>query len=347
MERVNQIVPEEFNQPETDLPTELLTITSKLIHHVFLLARRLSRVLSDFSLWGLVVCKWPGLRTYKEHLLGTWQNPKQRTSLDNFLFFPTFQFWCRFEYLREKDPIRREAMKGLAMGGKSGAEWARYYDSLPLDFSMKEGSLTLREACPVFEELEKTCAAHPGKLVVIQVGCSSGREISWLAEMFPQHTYVGTDIYENVVRQAAEHHKRPSVSFELCKAEEMFPLLQRFARGEGGRKPQDIVVFSQSSLQYVQPEHLGVFFQAVNSCPSIKVLVNEPANDSLGNPLLLSKSQWRGSFSWTHNYRKIAEREGILTLRCELVKPYVPPDAFPSNRGTVLYFYSGKKGPRF
>ena len=283
---------------------------------------------------GVAIVKLPFFQSYKLHLLSTWRDYDKRSMIDNYLFSRVFSAWQRFEYLREIDPDKREDLKALAMGGASGKNWAKHYNIKPIDFTQKVGNMTKRESAPIFSAIETILSNTESNYSVIQVGSSSGRELAYFATMFPQHQYLGTDIYKEVLEYSSQHHSLPNLSFALVSAKDIYNLLQT-------RATSSILVCSIGSLQYVQPEHLTIFFNSLSKFPNLKILISEPANESQGRPDELRKSIWRGNFSYTHDYKYYAEESGIETLECKITKPYTPYNNFPTKRNTVHYFYYG------
>lgn len=223
------------------------------------------------------------------------------------------------------------------MGGQSGKNWAESYDSRPLDFERRTGHLTGRDANPLLPELDKLLSTTTESLMVVQIGSSSGRELAWLAERNLTHKYIGTDIYPEVIDYSSEHHNLPNLSFQRHSSKEISNLLNRY-KGKG------IIVFASGSLQYVQPEHLVVFFDSLSCIPELQVILLEPANKSQGDPSELKGSLWRGNFSYTHNYRFYAEKANLITQTCRIIRPYRPYEDFPNHRNTVHYFYWAKTG---
>lgn len=289
----------------------------------------------EFLLAG-AICKLPlpPVVRYKRHLLSTWHDFDKRTQIDNLLFPYVFNRWIKLEYLKETNPDRREELKSLAMGGTSGEKWAINYDSRPLGLSSKLGHMTRGEACPIFSEIEFICENTTSD-VLIQIGSSSGREIAYFANKYPKIKCIGSDIYEEVVTYSKQAHNLPNLSFELSSAQSVLHLLTPYIE-------KDILVFSQSSLTYVQPEHLQGFFKTLAKCPNLKILLLEPANESQGKPDELEKSIWRSNFSYTHDYKYYAELSGIKTVKCEIIRPYFPYEDFPMHKNTVHYFYYGQ-----
>jgi len=286
---------------------------------------------------GVAIVKLPFFQSYKLHVLSTWHDYDKRSKIDNFLFSRVFSAWQRFEYLREINPDKREDLKAFAMGGTSGLNWAKSYNNKPLDLDSTQvvfGNMTLRESTPMYDVIETILSNTESNYLVIQAGSSSGRELACFATMFPQHQYLGTDIYKEVIEYASSHNSLPNLSFTLVSVKNISRLLS-------SHRSKDIILYSSGVLTYVQPEHLCEFFRSLVDYPGLKILISEPANESQGRPDELRKSIWRGEFSYTHDYKYYAEESGIETLECKIIKPYLPYNNFPSKRNTVHYFYYG------
>ena len=220
------------------------------------------------------------------------------------------------------------------MGGASGKNWAKHYNSIPIDFTRKVGNMTLREAIPIFDVVETILSNAESNYSVIQVGSSSGKEIAYFATMFPQHQYLGTDIYKEVLEYSSQHNSLPNLSYALVSAKDIYNLLQT-------RATSSTLVYSIGALNYVKPEHLTIFFNSLSKFPNLKILLLEPGNESQGRVDELRNSIWRGDFSYTHDYKYYAEESGIETLECEIIKPYIPYNNFPTHRNIAHYFYYG------
>ncbi|MBI4548092.1 MAG: methyltransferase domain-containing protein [Ignavibacteriae bacterium] len=297
------------------------------------LLRKLKRVVR-FSL-GWFICRLPFFEKYKLHLLSTWHDYNKRSAMDNYWFPCLFEAWIPLEYLREKNPDTRERLKGLAMGGNSGKLWAMGYDQGSMDLAEKVGHLTIGEARPIYQEVERLCRDSSNDLVVIQIGSSSGKEIAYYAANYPHQQYIGVDIYEEVIAYAASAHPLKNLSFRLCSAKAIASLLTAYQQ-------RKVLLFSSGSLQYVQPEHLSEFFDAIHRHANAQIVLCETANESQGAPDQLKKSLWRGNFAYSHDYKHYAEQAGIHTVACQIIRPFVPYEDFPMHRNTVHYFYHGK-----
>ena len=296
------------------------------------LARRVLRACADLVV-GLPLLVIPLFRPYRLYLLSTCYAPERRRWIDRLLYRYLSAAWFRFEYWPEKDPDVRESKKGLLMGGLSGLNWAKSYNSQPIDLSAKCGSLTCNEAYPIYSTLLRMLSDQANGINrVVQIGSSGGKEAAWVAERFPAVQCIGTDIYPEVVEYARQTHKLKNLRFELVPAKDIGQLLPT---------PQGTatLVFSSGSLAYVQPEHIEVFFAALSSSPNIRIVLLEQASVNDGDPLSLDGSKPIGNFTYTHNYRWYAERNMILTQQCDIIYPYIPSDPIHGHLGH--YFYIG------
>lgn len=280
-------------------------------------------------------------------LLSTWHDSEKGNKVENILFPVFHATWTRFEYLKEKDPDKRETLKSICMGGKGGKNWAEFYQKKnkstgyegSIDFNTKVGHMTLREANPIFDEINSILENTDSKYLVIQVGTSSGREIAYFAKMFPQHEFVGSDIYDEVVEYSSSFHNYPNLSFVKCSAKEIENI---FLYKKIDKKDKPILIYSSSSLTYVQPEHLTNFFDSIAKIVNLKLLISEPGNESKEKPDKIKTSIFRGNFSYTHDYKCYSEKSGIKTVKYEILRPYYPYENFPIHENTVVYFYYGK-----
>ena len=316
-----------------------VTLIKKIVRRIFQ---------TPLGLLGLAIVKIPLFNKYKLHLLSTWHDVEKRTKIDEILYKYVFYSWTKFDYLKERDPDKRETLKSISMGGESGRKWAEYYQNSQHDITCftgtsdpkeKIGHMTLQESSPIFGEISSILENADSNYLVIQIGSSSGSEIAYFAKMFPQHEFVGTDIYDEVVEYSSDYHNYPNLSFVKCSAQEIGNIFNII---EIDIKIKPILIYSISSLQYVQPEHLTIFFDSLSKFANLKILLLEPGNESTGKPDGIKTSIWRGNFGYTHDYRWYAEESGIKTVKCEIIRPYYPYEDFPTHENTVHYFYSCK-----
>ena len=315
------------------------TLIKKIVRRIFQ---------TPLGLLGLAIVKIPLFNKYKLYLLSTWQDVEKRNKIDEILYRYVFYSWIKFDYLKKKDPDKRETLKSICMGGEGGKNWAEYYQTKDkiigsggmIELNGKVGHMTFQEACPIFDEISSILENADSNYLVIQIGSSSGGETAYFAKMFPQHEFVGSDIYDEVVEYSNGFHNYPNLSFVKCSAKEIGNILNMV---DIDIKNKPVLIYSSGSLQYVQPEHLTIFFNALSMFANFKILISEPGNESKGKTNEVKTSIFRGNFSYTHDYKWYAEKSGIEMVQCEIIRPYCPYADFPMHENTVHYFYSGKK----
>ncbi len=273
------------------------------------------------------ILKLNKFKNYRTHLLRTWNYLNERNLIDKILYYPFFILWTNKIYLKEKNPVRREHLKEQCMGSSTGANWAKYYDQNPISDSDVESSLfysKINEICTLIDEL-----------LVIQIGCSSGREIYYYAKKYPRHIFIGTDIYQKVIEYASDNHKLPNLRYTKSFAHEIQNLITNCMS-------KNILIISSGSLQYVQPEHITLFFTSLASC-NCMIVLHEPANTLRGAPDQIEGSLYRENFSYTHNYKFYSEKAGFNTDECDIKNPFTEKSVESLlRRGTVHYFWHGR-----
>jgi trans-aconitate methyltransferase len=294
------------------------------------------------------IIKIPLFSKYKIRLLSTWQaTGGSGNRLYDYLFWVFHKEWVNSEYLKETDPDKRETLKSICLSGESGRNWAEYLQTQfndngeqgTIDFDKKIGHLTIKEANPIFDEISEILGNTDSNYLVIQIGSSSGKVVAYFAKKFPQHKFIGTDIYDEIVEYASQHQNLSNLSFLKCSAKETGNI---FNLVDIDIKNKKILVFGFGSIQYVQPEHLTIFFNSISKFSNCEILLAEPGNESKGKPDQLKTSIHRDNLSYTHDYKWYAEESGIETVKSQIIRPYYPYKDFPGYENTIHYFYYGK-----
>jgi hypothetical protein len=245
------------------------------------------------------VLKIKVFESYVHFLISTWQRPERRRRWhDRRLYKYLLSTWMDSVFSREPDPDKREKLKYLAMGGQGGIAWAKEYLNRKVDAagSKKEFYNSLKEFCK-----------SPEKSVVIQIGASSGRELAYLKSFNQVHLYIGTEIDKQIISYLNNYYCEEGLNFLLCPAHWTGKLLRNY-------KGYNFIIFSSGTLQYVQPEHLEVFFRQLGDFSNVKLALCEPLDEKFLNSLE-AKSVWRGNFSYFHNYKAYAEKVGLRIIK--------------------------------
>ena len=96
---------------------------------------------APLGLLSLAIVKIPLFNKYKLHLLSTWMNIDKRSKIDSILYKYVHYLWIKFDYLKEKDPDKRETIKSICMGGECGKNWAESYQNSQHGVTICEGMI--------------------------------------------------------------------------------------------------------------------------------------------------------------------------------------------------------------
>ena len=242
-------------------------------------------------------------------------------------------FWM--EYYDRSLPDRINIQSKL-MGGSAGVNLADHYNKLrdnypPKRGNLKVGNLDWYDACPGFEIVKDLLNQKPESFCFIQLGASSGKEISYFASTFPEAEFIYTDIFEQTTLYAESKLSLSNLKYVTCAAENLAALANVNSK-------KKVIIFSSGSAQYVLPENLEQTFKLLSNIKDkeINFVFDEPGNNLNINPLTYQGSYPRGNFSYTHNYKYYAEKHGFKSLKWNLIKPYSPQeDFYPNHQGTI------------
>lgn len=278
----------------------------------------------------------PVIAGYRDRLLRGWSSPPKNTA-DAFFFRIISNAWLAVKYYGEKDPEMRLARQHVMMGGESGSNWAAHYNSRAFPPSLDEpiGCMTARQAFPLFGDLERHLDDAKEPALLIQIGSSSGRQIAWYARRFSRHQFLGTDVMPSAIEFSRRTHNFSNLEFATLPAH-YIPSALHVAH-------QRVILFSEGSMQYVQPEHLDFFFSELSKLPNIELFLQEPTSELEGPALDIAGSIPRGGMSWAHNYAFYARKHGLPINKAEIIRPFEPPEKYPSHAHFAHYYFTSEK----
>jgi hypothetical protein len=219
---------------------------------------------------GAAICDIPFFSPLKKYLFTCWPDGPRGPLFS--LYGCALNYWLGHAFLAESDPGKRELLKKDFMGGNAGAEWAAEYLSSEIDPDRKIGGMRADEAEPFLKNADAFLKSEKFPALVAQIGCSSGKEIAWLARRNPNHRFIGTDIYPEVVEFCRREHHAKNLEFAACSALALPEMLAPTI----GDSP--LIVLSSGSLQYVQPEHLDSMFKSFARTPPPHRLYSDGTN---------------------------------------------------------------------
>ena len=270
----------------------------------------------------------PAFRRYQDNILGLWGSQID-SNTKKFIFDNLFNYWIHNIYLKETDPDRRVALQLLCMGKSSGVAWAETYELRQIDRSVVVNGIPFDEYFPAYLALENVLKKAGSKVVVVQIGSSSGREMAYFANNFPKASFIGIDIDDEIIVRAAKVHKLPNLKF--CRA-----FAHSFLDNLRIDDDCDLVLWSNGSLQYVQPEHIDIFFANMKRRNIVLIAMENAMEEDV--PIdCIHGSRWRGNFSFSHDYKYYAEKNGISTVEYKSITTSNDPHSI--HYRTKTYYY--------
>ena len=255
----------------------------------------------------------------------------------NYLLFRliTSTFWY---YYWDLPNYERKYYQEKLMGGDIGINLAKHYAGdrnstfPPQRGEIKVGSLDFHDVNPIFKKIDSFLQNQKTTLSVIQIGASSGKEISYFSSKYKNHIFYFTDIYDSVTNYAKSNLKLPNLEFITCAAENIPIIVQMIDNN-------NVLIFSSGSSQYIFPEDIDLFFARLSKInKNIYLFFNEPGNDFLNDPITFEGSYPRANFAYTHNYSYYANKHEFLIKEWQKISPYTPQHNFPMHKGTVHLF---------
>lgn len=232
-----------------------------------------------------------------------------------------------FNKLKNKEEIRELTNSTLIDG--EGKKWAEYYYNKhfqTLDELKKRriGIMSLNDGLPIFERMinyiKSNNLSDDKNSYIIQLGSSSGRDLEFFLKIFPKLSYISTDVNDEILNFQKEKYSYPNLKYFKCYAEDIDKCINHFKISE-----KKIILFSSSSLQYVNPFYLEIFFSKMKNYKNFNLFINEPLSLSFieNNKLI---SDYRGNTSFSHRYDEYAKKLGLNIINSEIIRPYSTDD---------------------
>lgn len=221
--------------------------------------------------------------------------------------------WVEMVYIAQPDQTKRQMLKESLLGKNADGLWAHYYltKTPPIDEERESGKIDR-----FFSAIESVLDSEKD-VSVFQIGSSSGREIAYLANKYPNISFYGTDISDEAIKISSKNHRTDNLRFEVCAATDIVKMIEKYPS-------KNILLFSSSALQYVHPNHLGQMFHSIRNYKNIAVIFNEGGTVENGLPDTIEGSLHWYEFLYSHNYKYYAEKNGFRTIQTRLVRGQSP-----------------------
>ena len=230
----------------------------------------------------------------------------------------------------------RSDIQTKLMGGKHGIDWAEHYDQSRETFPPKKGTKSIGNLDwhQVYRGIffaENLISEKPKDFCLIQLGASSGKEVSYFAQKFKFSKFIYTDLYEPVTTKASRKIILPNLSYLTCSAEYLPAIAEVSNRAQ-------IIIYSSGSAQYVYPEMLDYMFFLFSKIKNktIHLIFDEIGNNRFFDLRSYPGSIPRNNFSYSHNYSFYAKKYNFKVNEWNIIEPFLPIENFNKKRiGTV------------
>ena len=234
----------------------------------------------------------------------SYQFHKKPNYLFYFLHLIYFNYFYNEIYLKELDPNKRAKIQKICFGGlDDGVQYA----ILEADGG-NQRFLTGPKFKPILDKIDGLNNLYKNKkILVVQIGCSNGRKIKFIANKYPHFDLFGIDIFDNMINYCNKNNNLQNLIFYKSYAHKVEQLIFR-------KKFDVCIIFSSGSAQYIQPEHLKIFFNNVGKIKNTHLIFCEGYYvKNLNNYFLESKNSFNNfAFHFTHNYNEYCKETGLV-----------------------------------
>ena len=242
-----------------------------------------------------------------------------------------------FNKLKSKEELRELADSSLGFG--EGRKWAQmYYDKhfQTLDGlkKRKTGLLSSDKAAPIFTSIigfiKNNQLEENKNVYIIQLGSSSGRDLEFFYKIYPKLNYISTDVNDEILNFQKEKYDYSNFSFFKCHAENIDRCINHF-----NIENKILILFSSSSLQYVNPYYLKEFFNKVKKYNDLNFFIGETVClNFINNSKKMSDPRLDIAFS--HRYEEYANEAKMKIIEKRIIRPFSKNDPIHKYTG---HFY--------
>ena len=234
----------------------------------------------------------------------SYQFHKRPNYLFYFLHSIYFNYFYNEIYLKELDPNKRAKIQKICFGGlDDGVQYA-----IQEADGGNQRFLSGPKFKPILDKIDGLNNLYKNKkILVVQIGCSNGRKIKFIANKYPHFDLFGIDIFDNMINYCNKNNNLQNLIFYKSYAHKVEQLIFK-------KKFDVCIIFSSGSAQYIQPEHLKIFFNNVGKIKNTHLIFCEGYYvKNLNNYFLESKKSFNNfAFHFTHNYNEYCEESGLI-----------------------------------
>ena len=246
-----------------------------------------------------------------------------------------------FNKLKNKEEIRELTNTTLIDG--EGRKWAenyynKHFQTLDELKKRRTGTMSKNDATPMFERMinyiKTNNLSDDKNTYIIQLGSSSGRDLEFFLKIFNRLNYISTDVNDEILNFQQEKYNYRNLQYYKCYAENIDECIDYFKISK-----KNIIIFSVSSLQYVNPLFLNDFFSKLKKFNNINLFICEPVSLSFLNNKKLMNSH-RDNISFSHRYDELAKRLDFKIIEKKIITPFSVDDKVHGDTGNFYLHLS-------
>lgn len=232
-----------------------------------------------------------------------------------------------FNKLKNKYEIRELTNSSLTDG--LGRKWAENYYNTHFQTlnelkKSRTGIMSSNDASPIFEKMinfiKSNHLSDDENTYIIQLGSSSGRDLEFFLKIFPKLNYISTDVNDEILDFQKEKYNHPNFKFFKCYAENIDECVNYFNISN-----KNIILFSNNSLQYLNPFFLVEFFSKIKNYKNLNLFVCEPVSLLfIDNNNLMSDNA--GNVKFSHRYDEYSKKLGLNLIENQVIRPFSRDD---------------------
>ena len=252
-------------------------------------------------------------------------------------------FWE--EYFIRISEDQKNAIRDNSLQFGEGRLWAeqyyhKHFRNLENLRTQKTGTMSKSEAEPIYLEiisfLNKLNSSVRKNIYILQLGSSSGMDLVFFRNQFPECNYISTDINNEIINFQMEKHKFENFQFLKMYAQEIEKGIERFSL-----QKKKLIIFSVGSIQYCSKNEVEVFFKSLKNHTNLDMFILEPIQcDFIKNKDNLLTNH-RADISHNHDYEKYLKKNNFKINDLRIISPYDKSFGFHFN--TCHYYVHASK----
>lgn len=233
-------------------------------------------------------------------------------------------FWE--EYFTRVSEDEKNSVRDNSLQFGEGRLWAeqyfhKHFRNLENLKTQKIGTMNKSEAEPIYLEiisfLKKFNSSSRKDIYILQIGSSSGMDLVFFKNQFPECNYISTDINDEIINFQKEKHKFEKFQFLKMYAQEINKGLEKFSL-----QKKRLLIFSIGSIQYCSKNEVEVFFESIKDHINLDIFLLEPIQCDFLKKKNNLLTNHRADISFNHDYEQYLQKNNFKINDLRIISPY-------------------------